>query len=319
MSSIITIENFGDSNLKQQTYIDQDALTGSPTIVVKSSQGAASQLFALLGNQASEIAEIVPINSVTGESIGLGSNLLHDHPKYENVSILYCDQYKVYRAPDVNGTRPDLGTFTDIDVIDIEPEQADTTYIDPAGNASFWYGFTCFNSLTQAETDLSASEFSRGGGVTDYCSITDIRDEAGLGTNKHISDSQIARKRFEAQAEVDSTLSGIYTVPFSNPINPLIDTITCKLAAGFMLLKNYGSMSSLTTNNGDSKVKEARAMLSDLKNRQKVLLDATGNDILLTSGLGFSMSPNSSTTESDGTNDRFFRVSDVQGYQSRRY
>lgn len=319
MSAIITIENFGASNLKEQTYVDDDAITGASGIVVKSAQGIANDYFALVGNPASESAEILAINNVSGESVSFATSLQHDHPKYDNIAILYCNQLRIYRAPNTDGTPPADDQYIQIDAIDIDPDQPDSTYVDPAGSSDFWYKFTYYNNISLSETDRSTAEAVRGGGVTDYCSISDIRDEAGLSTNRFISDSKIARKRLEAQAEVDSTLAGIYTIPFQSPINALIDSLTCKLAAGFLLVKNYGSLSSMTTNNGKAKIDDARALLMELKNRQKTLVSNQGVDQSLSTGVAFSMYPNPSSTESDGTGDRFFRTSDVQGYENRRY
>lgn len=319
MSSIITVENFGVSNLKQQSYIEGDVEAGAEIVPAKSALGAAISSFLLVGSQATETAEIRRITAVTGDQITVTPALSHPHAHYTNICVLYCNQIRIYRAPNVDGTEPADAAFTVVEAVNIEPDHADTDYIDVIGSSEYWYKFTYFNSFTLAETNRATSQAVRGGGLTDYCTISDIKDEAGIpSTNAHISDSMVARRRMEAQAEIDSTLSGKFPAPFSAPIPLLVDVIATKLAAGFLLMKRFGTMTALNTNNGDTKVKEARALLQQVYTGQKALVDAAGNDLKKSTGLGFSMYPNENTA-AEGGGERFFRMTDVQGYESRRY
>lgn len=322
MSALIIIENFGDANHKEASFVGQDVAAAATSITAESGQGFESDLFVLVENPTSEFAEIKQIDSVSSNAITLSSPLLYAHRQYSALTVLYCDKLRIYRALNVNGTAPVDADFTLIDTIDIDPDQADSQYVDPAGSSDYWYKFTYYNSVNLTETSIAATTAARGGGVTDYCSISDIRDEAGLSTNKHISDSLIARKRLEAQGEINSTLTGLYTIPFTAPVNILIDTICCKLAAGFLLVKNYGTMSTLNTNNGDSKIKEARGLLEELNTRKKTLIDESGTDISIATGLGLSIYPDASTATNgpnDGGGERMFRVSDIQGFEGRLY
>ena len=83
-------------------------------------------------------------------------------------------------------------------------------------------------------------------------------------------------KRQAAQAEINGALSGHYTIPFASPVNPFIADLTARIAAGLLLTQSYGIYASMNTNNGEQKLKDARAQLLQLQNGQMTLTDTAG-------------------------------------------
>lgn len=100
--------------------------------------------------------------------------LFWDVEYISNVMLVY-DQMKVYRSTTgMNGTYSEItGPGTRIDLV---ADQTRYEFIDTAGDASYWYKFAYFDSVSLAEGSLSGPiSGADTGGL--YCSIQDLRDE----------------------------------------------------------------------------------------------------------------------------------------------
>jgi hypothetical protein len=255
----------------------------------------------------------------------------YEHYFDDPVTVLIGNQIKIYRSPNVNGLQPDDSAFVYHATVDIDPDQLETTYTDPSGSSEFWYKLTYSNSTTTAETSLADSGSARGGGVGQYVSIEDIRNEAGFKNNHNISDTLIDQKRQVAQAEVNAAASSRYAVPFASPVNPIIANITLMIAVKYLLLSQYGAFDSMT--GAKEKIEMAENQLARITEGSLVLVAADGSSLALpssgststggTSDLGMSGFPNAQTAslkhDELGAGDFMFKRSMIDGYGEREY
>lgn len=310
MPATIKIDNFGSINIKEISQVDVEALAAQAVVALKSTQGLAVSDFCIIGQRGTERAELRRILSIADPNITLTANLLYRHSKFEPFASLYGDKIKLYRAANVNGTQPADGSFAAVgSVVDIDPDQMATSVTDSTGSDQFWYKFTYYNSVALSETSLADSSAARGGSADTYCSIDEIRAEAGISNNQYITDADVTTQRSAAQDRINSALSGIYTVPFTAPISPLIQKITVLLAAGYILKREYGVTSSINNQRGQMKINEAEGYLTRLDTKDLILTDTTGTDTSIPgSASGVTGWPNADTTnaeDADGGDDGF--------------
>jgi hypothetical protein len=316
----LTLNNFGPANLKEQTRLSHKVAAGANALPSTNVQGFSTGDLALVGLRGDDASEIVTIDAgVTTGSIPITSPLKREHVAFEYVTKIFGDKIRIYRASNVDGTQPGDGAFTLLTTADIDFDQMATEYTDNAGGAGYWYKFTYFNSATSAETAIADSNSARGGGSENYVALIEIRKEAGFEFATYISDEDIDTARQTAQAEVNGALSGVYTVPFKAPVNAWVVDITKRLAAGLLLKRQYGTMSSQSNINGASKIKEARADLMNLANKQSVLTSVDGTSIALPGSVGgVGGWPDDSTAE--GSHEpRQFSMRDIHGYNGRKW
>ena len=314
MSASFKIDNFGSINLKEKSKLDAEAAAAATGLTLQSTQGYSTDDFMLIGLKGAEGTELKRIDSVTNDTaLVLTEGLDNPHGRFEDVVKLFGDQIQVYRAANVDGTQPADGSFSTVgSPISIDPDQMYSEFTDSSGGSDYWYKFVYKNSVSSDITALADSIAVRGGGISNYCSFDDIRNEAGFQNNPYITDAKISSKRAAAQSMIDSALQGIYVVPFSKPINPLIIEITTKLAAGYLLVQEYGGTSVRMRDDGQKKIDEAMALLARIDKRELTLTGVTGVSQEI-SGSGVQSWPNADTAEADaedGGGERMFRVSD---------
>lgn len=279
MSAIITIENFSLANLKEQGALNADAAVGATALTFKNNQGFAATDLILVGLPGADGSEILTISAVNADQVGVtvGATKLK-HLQNEPVYKLTGSQAKIYRAPNTTGLEPIDANFTLLSTVTIEPDQPSTKYIDAAGSDSYWYKYTYYNPTSTAETDRIQSPAARGQGDADgnYTTVDLIRGEAGFRNAAYITDALIDEKRQAAQAEVNSALSGYYAVPFTQPVNAFIADITMRLAAGLLMVAQYGAYDTGNKKLGQDKIDEARKDYKDLQGGSKTLVDTNG-------------------------------------------
>lgn len=331
MSQTIALENFSSLNLLEQTELNADVAVGATTISPKSTDNLTANHLLYLGRTGSEGGEKVTIDAIASEtSLTIDApGTTKPHSQFEPVYRLFGDQLKVYRALNVDGSTPADGSFSLLGTpLDIDFDDVQTSYTDPDGSEDYWYKYTFYNSVSTEETDIAATNAVRGGNVGNYASITAVRREAGLLTNRNISDAMIDEQRQTAQALINARLGGRYIVPFSGSINPLVEKMTVMLAAGWLLLRNYGPNVTLNTNDGNARVNwvtnnEGTGILDKLDKGEMKLTGADGVVTGSNSTQGEVTSwPNDSTdtaASNVGGGERMFRVSDRQGYGTRLY
>jgi phage gp36-like protein len=231
-------------------------------------------------------------------TINLTSALALAHARYEPVTAVLGDSIHIYRAPDFNGTVPADDQFTVLTTRTIDPDQQSTYYSDSVGSSDFWYRYTYFNPLTLEETPLTAFDAFRGDDFAHYASLAEIRNEAGFKNATNLPDSDIEQQRRAAEAEINASLSGAYTVPF-NPVPEIIHTLTTQLASALLLSKAYGQTSS-----SKQLLKDARTAIDSYRLGASILTDDAGT----------ALSNSESISGYPGTPDddapRFFRMAD---------
>jgi len=316
MSTSLSFQNYPSINLQETTQLDADALASATTLNVKNSQGFTANAKLVLGSIVNENLEIATVSSITDSTNIATSALKFLHKRSSQVTQLFGYQIKVYRAPNVDGSIPSDASFTVLDTIDIDIDDVETLYLDDSMTAgtesNYWYKYTYYNPDTPQETALAISVALRGGNAGNYCSIADIREEAGFNNNPNVTDQLIDKKRRAAQQFINGYLQGIYVVPFVAPINETIQQIATVLAAGMLLKTEFGVNSVLATEGAD-KVKSAEALLESLKNKTSVVVDSNGSSTAISGSNAFSSWPDRSTATADpsvGGGERKLRTSD---------
>jgi hypothetical protein len=275
MSSSFDIDNFPRVVLGEETFLTVKADVGANPLSIDNVEGISANTFALLSRPGSNDAELIQIISVTAPStLTLASVVAHGHAAFDPVNVLFFNVVDIFRAPDVNSKPPDISTYISLDTIGIDPDKMQTPYQDTAGSNAFWYLFRYRNTITGDATDLADVEPVRGGDEAGYATLYDIRSEAGFEKSKNLPDATVSMYRRRAQAEVDSKLGSSFVVPF-DPVPDAINEITTLLAAGWLLLKEYGALKSGTTNKeGGAKLKEGRDWIVMLQTGTAALPDA---------------------------------------------
>lgn len=325
MSQTLSLSNYRADNIVQRTKLGGTVTpVGSAALTVENNTNFNAADYFVVGALGGEVTELLTVGSTTAETtITPTTSTVLAHSGYDDVTKLFGSQIRVYRAPDVNGLPPADSTLALLTTVNLDIDSAATAYTDSAGGSGYWYKFTYYNPTTGLETNLSDSQAVRGGGVGDYCSVEDIRDEAGFTYAPYITDKMIDDKRQAAQREIDSTLVDSYSVPFTPPINVWIADICQRLAAGLLLLQQFSQVQSQESKDAQAKVDQARADLKRVALGDVKLTDDNGNSTALTDSSGAANSQPDQNTASDpvseGGSPRYFRMGTLEGYHARRF
>jgi hypothetical protein len=275
----LVLLNFPRVNIVEEGELGAEAAAGQATLTMLNVQGYTANSYVVVGQRGSETAERKQILSIAGQVITLTSNLSFRHPKGEQVTKLFGDQIRVYKAANVDGTAPADDDFSLLATADIEVDQEYTDYTDQAGDgSSYWYKQSFYNSYSLAETNLDDTEAVRGGADTHYVSVDAIRNSAGLQNAVSVPDADISSKRDDAESEVDGACAAAnYTMPLQTSagvtFNPgVIRNITLQLSSGLLIMDKFAPDTD-TYEEGEKKVKEARRILKRIGDNDLVLLD----------------------------------------------
>lgn len=270
MANTIRIDSFSETNVIERGELATNYVAESTELKLLSTQGFEAGQTIFVGFPGREGCESVILDAVAdGTTLTLAEPLKLDHRVSESVTAVLGGSIRIYRAPNVDGSVPADEAFTVLVTRTIDPDQASTYYIDPDGSDAYWYTRTYFNPTTMAET--ARAEPFRGDPFNNYASLAEIRKEAGFERAFNLADSDVELQRRNAQAEINSSLSGVYTVPFS-PVPEIIRTLTIQLAAAFLLIAAYGD-----TATNKQKRDDARKAINDYKNRDSTITDENGN------------------------------------------
>jgi hypothetical protein len=317
MSQTLNLTNFGTSNIIDQTQLLASANAGASSISVLNTTNFATSGYLLIGPKGSNGCEMLQAGTVSTETtIPLGSNTLLNHNQYDPVFALFGNQLNIYRAANVDGTQPADTAFTLLTTITIDADNDTTSYTDGSGGGNYWYKYTHYNSFTAAETDIGSSRAVRGNFTVDYCSLDEIRNEAGFANSPFIGDDKIDIARQAAQDEINGTLDEFYDIPLQPPINDYLKRIVIRMAAGYLRLGQYSSNQDPKVN-GQAMVDDAQAQLLKLSLKERDLITKDGTNLAgpgATGGIeGWPNSSTSSSPGSEGGAPRVFRMSDIQG------
>ena len=315
MATSLSAENFAPLNIAELTYMDADAAAGVTTLTVKSVQNFAVNDFIYFGGRGNESTEKRKISAVntTTNVITLTAATTFLHKRFEEVIKVVGDQVKFYRATNVDGTLPASGSFSAIGsgIIDIDPDQLYTTFIDPSGSSSYWYTYTYYHSVALTETTLNNTQAKRGADYGHYVTVDSIRDNAGFNKNTNVTDVMIDEKRGEAESEVNGVLVTHYTLPLAAPVSGMVTNITRMLAVGLLLQKRYGDMTEGAFKKGTDLVAEARALLKMISDRKLILTDINNASLLTNQSVtGWPDDTTETALAADGGSTRKFYMSD---------
>jgi len=290
----------------------------SSSLPVANTNDFESSCYVLIGTASSKTGELIQAGTISGLSIPLVINTQLAHNQHDSVYALFGNQLKVYRAPNVDGMQPADSVFQAnlIATVNIDPNDNETLYTDSTGSGNYWYKYTYYNPTTDNETDIASATAVRGNFTADYCSLDEIRREAGFKYAPYVTDDQIDEKRQAAQDEINGALDEFYDTPLKPPINSKLKQICIVLAAGYLLEAQFSAFSGPKTN-GQDKIDWAEAELDKLIMKERVLVGKDGKPQDLPGATGGADSwPNSSTATtptSQGGAPRLFRMGDIQG------
>jgi hypothetical protein len=305
MAQTLTLHNFSSNNILAKTKLTQDYAAGVTTLGVNNSADFGAGVLTLIGTPGNGNCEIIAGTTLLNASnipLGAPTTLLHNH--LEDVTAIFGNQLRIYRAADVGntGTQPPDSSFTVLALITIDPSQTLTNYTDPAGSGSYWYKYTFYNPLSVSETALADSRAVRGDTGNNYTTLDAIKGEAGFARNVNITNDIIQIYRQDAQTRIQSNLSGIYVFPLPQPTNPIIERIARLMAAGELMKRQYRLSSPELVKVGEDKILDAEADLIALQTKTMALNDAQFNDTTVAGANGFSSWPDNTTDQINPNN-----------------
>jgi len=128
----------------------------------------------------------------------------------------------------------------------------------------------------------------------DFVTLNQVREEAGFTGNINISDDIIEEYVLAAESEIKSFIGRRYSLPLS-VVPAIVTEIAKQLAAGFLLLKEYGVEEEGTTKDGHLKTEWARKRLEQISRGQITLYDTSDAELSRVSSIGAEGFPNAST------------------------
>jgi hypothetical protein len=124
------------------SYLSNNYISGASTLKVVSSYGFSSNDYLLLESFGEEKAEIVQIDSISGNEFTLKNNTSFSHSETTSIYKILYNQVKFYRTEEDS-----FNTDTLLDTVDINPQSYYTFHKDTVYDSGFgWFVF--YNSDT---------------------------------------------------------------------------------------------------------------------------------------------------------------------------
>ena len=298
---LVPNENFVKSEI---TEIAVATTAGTPVAVtVDNNNGFDINDYAIVGTEGEEKAEL---RRVTATPFGVISfvTLVFDHKKGEKITRIAFNQRKFYGCATVSGP------YVLIETKDIEVDNPRGTYFEYIGTAYSYFKATYYNSTTTTESAIANAVASKADDTDHYCSVFDIREEAGFEENPYISDGRIHTLRLMAESEVKGYLAGGYTLPLSE-VPEIVRIATKLIAAGWLLWQEFGIDPEDAGRDGRAKIEEGRNILKGISENKIILMDSSDN-IMAKADTGIAGFPDETTkdlSEEDSGGDIKFRIS----------
>lgn len=221
-----------------RTTLEAQAQPGSNVdLTSANAAGFAVDDYIGLGTPGTETAELAKITAISGNTITVDT-LLHIHQIAEPLVKYRYNQRKFYGSLTATGTFTELAAGSPAAIRIDDPQGTPCEYTGAEGY--LYFKATYYNSTTTDETDIADSEATQGDQAGRYCTLDEIRKQAGLTDNSFIADDLLERKRTEAESEVNSYLYQRYILPLAE-VPALIRNCTILLAAGFIAYQEYGA------------------------------------------------------------------------------
>ena len=301
--------NFDSINIIEKSELSADVASGQKIANVNNSQNIASDDFILIGNLGSDTSDFSQIDSKSNNELTVKVNFSNAHKRGDLINKLFGDKIQIYRASNIDGSVPADSSFSLLNTIDIDFDQLYTEYTDSNGNENFWYKKVYYNSANLSSTDLASSQAIRGGNFGNYATVQEVKEEAGLTNNPWIAANVYQEKLLAAQGEVNASLKiGGYSLPLQS-VPEIVKTATILIAAGYVLLKDYGVDNTGTTKDGNSKLTEGRKLLQKIEAGGEILVDESGNSISKSNRIGGY--PDNTAEDEIPSEARQFHITDI--------
>lgn len=144
-----------------------------------------------------------------------------------------------------------------------------------------------------------------------YSTLANIRDEAGFTNNNNVLDAKITGYQSAATSHINGILGRVYALPLTST-PAIVELIERRLAAGYLLLDEYGEMAEGTDKDGNQKINWAEKMLQEIESGAITLYDATNTPLTGNTQVNMKGWPNNSTageTEDNAGGDIQIRIS----------
>ena len=262
------------SVLGELTYLSADVSANSSSITVENADGFSADDYLVIEKIGTEQAELRQIGSISGTTITLTSAVSFNHKNRIQVQKIYYNQRKFYSSSSKTGT---YQAIPNGNPKDIEVDRPDGTFFeDDNGTSSTWYKATYFNSTTSTETSLDDAIPTQASQSNHYVSIYEIRKQAGFEEAYGITPELINEYRQEAENEFEGRIASVYSTPLSS--KPKIGRQIVKLlAAGNLLLKEYGIEADIeTSKSGARMIERANSLIDQILDGKLKLIDDDG-------------------------------------------
>ena len=266
--------------------ITADAAEGATTILVPDTTIFVTE-YAVLGVEGSDTAELLTISGGDGDNTLTISALRNKHYADEPLTAYRYNQRKFYGSTSASGSFTEL--TTDGSPVDIAVNNPQGTVLEYIGGEGYLYfKATYWNATTSDESDIADANTVLADESTRYCSIYDIRKQAGMTENPYYDDGKVEAKRKQAENEVNSLLYERYVLPLVNSQNVaeipfLVQRCTILLAAGYIAYEEYED-----TTQGVKWLGEARGILNSIQKGVQRLIGTDGQELstkILTAGV----------------------------------
>lgn len=232
--------------------------------------------YVCIGIPGTPTAEIQKINAAVtdGNAIQV-STVLYPHTADEPVQVYRYNQRKFYGSLTLTGAYSELTSSGSPKSITVNDPQG--TYFEYTGlDGYIYFKSTYFNATTNEESDIADAIAVASDQSTRYCSLYEIRFQAGMQDNPYVADDTFEGYRTQAENEINSYLYARYVLPLENgttstlEVPALITNCAIKLAAGYSDYREYGK-----TGEGVKWLGEARGILNSIKKGTQRLIDSS--------------------------------------------
>jgi len=258
----------------ERTKLASDSVAGSNiTLSLLDNNKIAQNTYIVIGTEGAEKTEIALVNdAVTAGTAVRVATLIYAHKAGDPVTVYRFNQRKFYGSLTAGGSYVELTAYGSPSPIQVDDPQG--TLFEYAGGEGYTYfKSTYYNSTTLEETDPDDSDAVASDQTGRYCTLYDIRVQAGLTNNPYINDGRIEGKRLQAENEINSVIFRLYTLPLTE-VPALITRLCILLAAGYVDFEEYGP-----DGQGVKWLGEARSILKQLSDGTRTLIGIDGTEL----------------------------------------
>lgn len=262
---------------RDRTALGAAATAGSSVVLnVTSKEGIAVNDYIEVGVEGTATAEICQVSAVTETTLTV-TTLLNAHLQDEPVIKYRYNKRKFYGSLTSTGSFSELtGSGSPIAIVVTNPQGTILEY--SGGEGYTYFKSTYFNSTTTDESNIADADVVLADESVRYCSLYDIRKQAGIQENANIDDGKVEAKRKQAENEVNSMLYERYMLPLTNfSGNPEVPNLVTRLT--YLLAAGYIDYEEFDEGNGVKWLGEARAILKSVQSGVQRLIGLDGNEL----------------------------------------